>query len=77
MDMQLPWFLATVDKFSECGIPQGTNRVSLDGTMMVIHQHGLTKEQYDCIRPKISIITLTHDECLALMNTLAWSEEVI
>lgn len=68
--------MGETDKLQECGIDTTSLRKSLDGTLCLVHQHGLTKEQFDEIRPKTSIETMTYEEVKALLQTPEWVEPI-
>ena len=75
MDMILPYFMGETIKLQECGIDTTSLRKSLDGSLCLVHQHGLTKVQFDEIRPKTSIQTLTYEEVKELLQTVEWKEQ--
>lgn len=74
MEMSLPYFVGTVERFAECGITTDEHRKSLDGTKAIVHMHGLTIEQFNEVRTKTSILALTHEQALELMETAEWTE---
>ncbi len=71
-DMELPFFVGTVDDFTCCGVDTTNLRKSVDGTQAIIHMHNLTMEQFNEVRFKVDINAVTHEEALTLMGTPEW-----
>jgi len=78
MDMNLPYFVGNTDRIEDCGVDTTGQRKSLDGTLCIVHMHGITIEQFNAIRTKTSIVAYSQADAIELMNTSEWTEpEVI
>ena len=77
MDMNLPYFVGDTDRLGECGVDTTTQRKSLDGSLCIVHMHGLTIEQFNEIRTKTSIVAYSIQDALILMATPEWQVEEV
>lgn len=74
-DMSNIYYVGEIDKLQLCGIDTEPLRKSLDGIKAVVHHDLLSKEQFDALRPKTSILCLTFAEAQALSSDPEWAAQ--